>query len=388
MSSDTSAIDNKKETSSINSTPNYASNLRDFFISIIALTLIILLYFSNGGLLLFVCKLAQSNILPTESNCAPYTNVAPIIKPSPIQTNIFTTFTDPEMSMKLQIPYDINSKNKIIDMFTEYKNKSSSNFLANYFIAISEELLRFNYSTISVIMNSINGLLPEMAIIGIGPIVGGFLYIVGMLINAIYFIYLWFSNMNWFFKTNKNTSGEGIPKWESVSFTHPINFSIGIMLSILFSLIFIFGFAVVSFLPLFFYHAALFSTICYKAIMNGKQITSFTIIKETLKYYKLTIISVISLFVVISAFLKLGVVPGIMSLVVLGFIHGGIISIDMFHPTKELNVTHSVSYDQAIKKCASKIPPHEGMDMFDFFGGQRGGKFANQLKKVSKLFNK
>ena len=110
--SDTNIIDEKKgEYLSSDSTDSYSSKLVSFIISFVFVILIILTYFSSSSLILFMCKIAQSNILPTDEKCAPYTDNEPIINPSPIQTNIFTTYTDPEMSMKMEIPYDINSKN-------------------------------------------------------------------------------------------------------------------------------------------------------------------------------------------------------------------------------------------------------------------------------------
>ena len=186
-SNDTSAIDEKKQQdSSSNSKESYTSKVMGFVYSVISIFIIILLYFTSSSLILFVCKLAQANILPTDSKCAPYTSSKATINPSPIQTNIFTTFTDPEMSMKLEIPYDeYNSKHKIIDMFREYKDKSSSNFLANYFISITETLLQFDYSMINVIMNFFNNL-PEALIVGLGPILVSFLFSFCLLLNGLY----------------------------------------------------------------------------------------------------------------------------------------------------------------------------------------------------------
>jgi hypothetical protein len=383
---DTSAIDQKKEEeSSSGSAETYASKVIGFLKSIVISILIVLLYFSSSALILFVCKLAQSNILPSEPNCAPYTDTEPVIKPSPIQTNIFTTFTDPEMSMKIQIPYDINSKNSMIEMFKQYKEKPSSNFLANYFISISESILQFNYLIINSIMSLMNSTISEPVIIGFGPIVTGFLYAFGMLINTIYFIYLWFSNMSWFFKTNKNDSGDGKPQWESVSITSPFNWFLGLSLAILFTFLLIFGFAFVSIFPLIFYHKAILSTLFYKAIMNGKKITSFSIIKETLKYYKVTIVSIISLFVILNAFSKLGALPGIFSIITLALIYYGVISINIFQSIPEKNLTPSVSYDQATKSCVNKgeIKEKKGY-FFGLFGGQKGGNITKELKKLGK----
>lgn len=382
-SNDTSTIDDKKNNGS--SLETYASGAGSFLLTIIIVMLIVLFYFSSGGLILFLCKIAQANILPTEPNCAPYTDNEPLIKPSPIQTNIFTTFTDPEMSMKMEIPYDINSKNKIIDLFKQYKEKPSSNFLANYFISIAESILQFNFSAITMIMNFMNTSFPEPAIIGVGPIICAFLYGFGMILNTLYFIYLWFAKMSWFFKTNTNASGDGKPQWEDITILSPINSLFAVGLVILFTCLLIFGFPFVSTIPVLFYHNSLISTLFLKSIMNGKQISSLTIVKETLKYYKVPIISIISLFVVLLAFANLGAIPGILSIVVLMLIYNGILLNNLFQPIPEKNLSPSVSYEQAVKKCidVNKSSKKHGL-LYNLIFGQRGGNITNQLKKISK----
>jgi hypothetical protein len=374
-----------------NSLNKYASNLMKFFITILILIIIVIFYFSSGALILFLCKLAQSNILPTNANCAPYTDSKPVIQPSPIVTNIFTTFTEPEMSMKLEIPYDINSGNKIIEIFKQYKENSSSNFLINYFISIIESLMEFNYSSINSIMNAMNSNISETAIVTIGPIISWFLYTIGIFINTFYFLILWFKNMSWFFKTNTNDSGNGKPEWEDVTLLSPVNFCIGIALVILFAILFFVGFPFVSMIPLIFFHKSLLSTLFYKGKMNGKEANAFTIIKETLKYYKVTIVSVISVFVILSSFANMGVIPGIISILTVALIYYGIISIDIFKPIPEKNLTPSVSYEQAIKKCPGKIETNKKSHSFlyslisgvyNLFSGQKGGDMTKELIKI------
>jgi hypothetical protein len=191
--------------------------------------------------------------------------------------------------------------------------------------------------------------------------------------------------MGWFFKTNKNDSGDGNPRWEDVSITSPLNWCIGITLAIVFTFLLIFGFAFVSIIPLIFYHKAILTTIFYKAMMNGKNITSFTIIKEVLKYYKLPFVGIISFFVITLAFSKLGIVPGIFSIVTLGLIYFGIISINIFNPISETNLSPSVSYNQATKKCSvykSKGEKHGFL--YNLLIGQSGGNITKELKQINK----
>jgi hypothetical protein len=380
---DTSAIDDKKKDSSTTQSESFASDVYSFITTLISLIIAILVYFSFSGLILFACKLAQSNILPTEYNCYPYTESKPTIQP--IKTNIFTTFTDQEMSMKMEFPYDdLNSSNKILDMFRNYKNKPNSHFLANYLISIVEKLINFNYSAINTIMNTLNGF-PEMLIVALGPIIVGFSSLFILIINLLYTCYLWFANMGWFFKKNTNDTGDGLPSWEDIGLTSPVDWGFGVGLIILFTIIFFLGFI---FIPLFAFTALSYcflTCLFYKSIMNGKKTTTGTIIKELLKYYKLTIVCIISFFVVSLAFSKLGPVPGIFSIITLGLIYWGILSIDLFKPILETNLSPSVSYDQAKKKCNFTKSKGENQGLLsNLFGGQNGGNIAKELKKINK----
>lgn len=382
---DTSAIDEKKGKES--SSDNYTSKVLQFIKSIVVVIIVILLYFSSGSLILFLCKLAQSNILPTELNCAPYTDIEPIIKPSPIETNIFTTFTDREMSMKLQIPYDINSKNTVIEIIKNYKENSSS-FLGNYFFSIIESLFQFNYSSINSTMNFVNKLIPETVIICLGPIISGLIYGFKIILNIFYFIYLWFSNMSWLFKINKNDTSDEKSKWEDVTLmSSPVSWVFRIGLSILFTFLLMIAFPFLILLPITCYNYILISILFYKAIFNGKQITSFSIILETFKYYKVIIVSIISLFIILLAFSNLGIIAGVASIVTLLLIYYGVIAMNIFQSIPEKNLSPSVSYEQAKKTC-SNINPNKTSKkhgfLYNLMFGQKGGNIASELKKIGK----
>lgn len=380
---DTSIIEEKKQQETTSSAKNLGSKIKGFITSLIAIIALILLYFTSGGLILFVCKLAQSNILPTETNCYPYTDNKPNVEN--IKTNIFTTFTDKEMSMKLELPYDDkNSKNLILDIFRDYKNKPASNFLANYFVSIIESLMSFDYSMINNIMNYLNSM-PESLLIALGPILIGIIFSFGVLLNGLYFIYLWFINMSWFFKTNTNETGEGTPKWEDVTITSPINYGLAIGLVILFILILFFGFPILSIAPFIIIFYTTFSCLLYKGILNGKSISSFGIAIDVLKYYKITIVTLISLFLISLAFSNLGTGPGIFSIITVGLIYWGVISIDIFKPIPENNLTQVVSYEQAKKTCSTKFLSQKKHGfLYNLIFGQKGGNITKQLKKINK----
>ena len=71
--SNTSAIDEKKkEESNSSDKGDYLKNIGSFMTSVVVMFIAITVYYTGSGLLLYACKLAQSNILPTESHCSPY----------------------------------------------------------------------------------------------------------------------------------------------------------------------------------------------------------------------------------------------------------------------------------------------------------------------------
>ena len=382
-SSDTSAIDQKKESNSSNK-GEYLSNIGNFLSSVVALFLVVTIYYTGSGLLLYVCKLAQSNILPTDVHCSPYTDSKPNIQQ--IETNIFSTGGDSPLSIKLSFPYDeYNSKNYILDMFREYKNEPKSNFLANYLISIIEIVLNFNYLTFNKVLDMLNLWVPEIVLVVLGPLIVAVISAIIFIIDHIYLIYLWFAQMGWFFKTNTNNSGTGNPIWEDVTFISPFNYGCAIGLVILFAILFFFSLPFISILAGLSMSWCIFSCISYKAKMGGKTITALPIIKSTFKYYKNIIMSIISLFVVLNAFSILGAVPGFISMSILALIYFGIISIDLFNSSSKENLSPAVSDTQATRTCSFKEPTKEKHGLlYGLLFGQKGGNITKEIKEIGK----
>jgi len=384
--SDTSAIDEKRNETSGTSNSDYLIDIKNFIISIIATLIVIILYFSLGGLIIFACKLAQSNILPTDTRCYPYTDSKPEIKP--IQTNVFTTFQEPQVSMKMSFPYnDYNASNAILDMFREYKGEGNSNFLANYLIQIMESLFGFSYGATNKILNMLNGL-PEIIIVLFGPFIVGIMSLFLLVAQNIYAIYLWFASMGWFFKTNTNESATGAPKWTNVTLTDPINYGIAIALVIGFIILFFFAMPVIFFISFLVFAFATFSCITYKAEMDGKAAYASTIVKDVFKHYKLLIMIVFSIFVVSVAFSTLGTAPGVFSIITLLAIYFGLISIDIFKPIERESMTPVVSFEQAKKKCLGVEPVKSASSFFSSLLGLKGGSISKELKNASKILSK
>jgi hypothetical protein len=339
------------------------NDLLKFIVTILILIIIVLVYFTLGGSVLYACKVAQANILPTNTNCLPYTSTPATIES--ILTNIFITATNPPLSEKLKFPYEEwNKKNYILDMLREYKQGGTSNYLINYFTSLMEGLLSLNYSTLNTIFSYIN-YLPEPIILFVGPIILSVLFVTLLIVNCLYLIYLWFSNMTWFFKVNKNEDPDKSPKWENVTLWDPLLFMGRCMMMFCFIILFIVMFIFAwGFLPLLSVIWSITSMFSYAAKDEKDKSTGvLTVIANFFKFYKVTITSTLCILIVLSTFANLGITYALAVLVAAVMIFFGVVSTTLFEEIHPKDITPLVSNKQASKSCAFK-PKTSGGGLF------------------------
>jgi hypothetical protein len=359
------------------------ANIINFIISVVVIVLFVILHFFVSSILLYACKLSQSNILPTEQDCFPYTDTKPIIES--VLINIFKYNAE---SMKIQFPYDeYNSKNSILDIFREYKNKPNSNFLANYFISVFESLICFNYSAFNFVLNAFNKTFSEMVILLIGPQIMSCIIPIIFFLNLICFVIFWITNMSWFFKKNTSSESDEKPIWKNVTLFDTTKYITGIFLSCIFlSMLFFIIFFALPIIPSLAMAFCIFSLIGYKALMNNKEITAINIIKDVFKHYKITIMSYFSVFIIISAFVFLGNTYGAFTLLI------GFILLMRYLIMGKMNVLFNnnfsplSSYNQANKTCNIKVekPPLSLFNTFTSFFKGGGKDIVKELKKMNK----
>jgi len=381
--SDTDAIDEKKGEDT-ESNENFGKDIGKFLISLVIIIFCLILYFSSAGSVLYGCKVAQANILPTDEKCMPYENNTPNIQP--IKINIFETmFKEPALSQKISFPYDKNSTNTILDMLRDYKQKPNTSNLTAYFISILESLFVFNFSSFNTFLNLLNQV-PECMILMFGPLIMMFYTCIMLFVDFFYVIYLWFYQMSWFFSVNTNTSDTGKPKWQNS--IAPSKLAMGCFLVIVFSIVFWLGLLLIPFIPFIPFLVVMVcigTILSCKGEMNNNVVSVLSIIKDVFKYNKVTVSSVISFFVILCAFASLGSLPGLISIAVVGLIYFGMFSIDIFNSINEENMSKVVSYDQAKRTC--KISKSaEIMNFFKNLNPFNGGgkKLTEEIKKLNK----
>jgi hypothetical protein len=386
---DTQELDKKKlELNSGSTTANKSiKNIGSFLISLLIAILLVVGYFIFSSIILYECKLAQSNIVPTSLECYPYTDTKPEIQS--ILTNIFITNTEPQESVKLSFPYDKynNSKNTFLDIFRKYKEQPSSNFLINYMIAILEGLINYSNNALTYFFNLLNGM-PEMLVILLGPILSTIYFCLAPIIGIFVFVYHYFSEMSWFFKENTN-SNLNKPKWTNINLFEPVSYGTALFLVFIFFILFwILLFTITPMLSIIIFYMCLFMTIGYKGEIEGKKVTILTIIKEMFKTYKVTITVIFSVMIVLSAFSHLGALPGVFSILTVLLIYFKFIPMNVFESIKVEHLSPLSSFEQATKKCNALhgYTPKSFSELFgNFFdASQKGGGISRELKRLHK----
>jgi len=384
---DTQELDKKKETNSSSSTSvnETIKNTWSFLKAVLITVLLIVVYFIFGSVVLYECKLAQSNIVATSLECYPYTETLPEIQK--VLTNIFVTNTEPQESVKLSFPFDkYNSKNVILDMFRKYKEQPKSNFLINYIIAILEGLINYSNNALTSFFNLLNGA-PEIIIIIFGPILSAIYFGLAPIIGFFVFVYYYFAEMKWFFKENTNTNVNSKPVWNDVNLIEPVNYGIALLLVFVFLILFwILLFTVTPMLSLAVFYMCLLMTFGYKGEIDNKKANIFTIMQEMFKHYKVTMTTVFSIMVIIIAFSKLGAVSGVFSMLTVLLIYFKFIPINIFESIKATNLTPLSTFEQAYKKCdgVSIKPKGFFQNLENFFDIKKGGGIGRELKKLNK----
>jgi hypothetical protein len=382
---DTQNLDAKKQQANTTPSSQNISNLGSYLSSLVSIIITLVIYIIFGAITLYECKLAQSNILPTDLECYPYTETRPQIQQ--ILTNIFITNTDPQQSVKLGFPYDkYNSKNMLLDMLRKYKEKSNSGFFFNYFIAILEGLINYSNNALNSYYNLLNGT-PELFIVLLGPIISLFYFCVVPFIGLFVTIYYYFSSMKWFFKENVNTNSNGHANWKDVNLLDPMRYGSSFFLVFIFFILFwVLLFTFMPLMPFVVFYMCFFFSLGYKGEINNEKVSLGHIIKNIFKHYKLTIVIIFTIFMVISAFSNLGTTAGVFSILTVVLIYFNIIPIKLFQAYAPSNLSAVTSFEQAEKKCSAvSTKPKSFLDnMQNFFDIQKGGRLTKELKKLSK----
>lgn len=351
MSSTTNA---EEETSQM----SQGTNILNFMKNLVKITFIVLIVIILGSFVVFSCKVAQSNVLPTDINCFPYTSAIPTVQQ--ISININDHFLEGQnLSQKIKFPYEQNSSNFIQDFLRRLRLSPNGFGIENYFVAILDGIFAFNYSAFNTLFDGLN-YLPEIIILLIGPIITLIFSSVLSLVDLFYIGYLWFKNFSWFFQENENKSGTGAPSWKPITLEQPLNYCLSIFLMFIFFIIFIIG--LFTFLPIVSTGIIL---ICLITILsktglasNNDKYTLLSCMKDSLKYNKKGIMIILSISILILSFSYFGALLGGICLVCILLLYFNVIPLSIFTSSIPTDLSAVVSDKKASKKCNYEETPN------------------------------
>ena len=390
-------------------------NVGKYILSIIIMTIMVILYFSCSGLVLYACKAAAAGLIPTNSEYYPYTNDknTPIIGET--TSNIFITNTDPQLSEKISFflkdTPDINTRNSLIARLTKEKNKTNSQ-IVTYFITILQQLLSMDYWLLDKLLVNMNKSFPEILTILLGPLIFIMVIFNLTIFNYIYLMILWFYNMYLFFnpttsdidnsnKSNKSNDTSPGLVWGTLDIAYDIFFGfkpqnnkedthdltmmdyitgafIAFWFTILFFILLFLGWG---FVPFIIVLITIISILGYKSQINNKSTNAFDIIKKLFKFYKATITGTLSTLLVLITFNSLGPLIGLISLgMLLVVFFSGIIPLFTDEPIDGL--TPLITSNNKLQSGGRNAM------FYSKFKTMNNTAFLKELKKISKKLNK
>ena len=381
---DSSIIDTKKTENETQTVNNIGKQILTYTKSIVYSILILLLIIFIGTSILYSCKVAQSNILPTDILCSPYNDTPFSMIPEIKNINInVTNINDIQQSEKIQFLYKNNNKNIIIDNLKKMSTNLKVKPIIMYFITILENLLCFIYTSLNIYLNFLNSSFSESVIIFGTPFITllylSFIY----LLSWGYLIVLFFTKMFWIFRINTNNSDKK-SEAKTTDYFKKVSFltSNGIMsiitacILLCFMLFFItVVFPILIFVSLIYCFLSIV-TMTASRVVGGKDYTVINALTDVF-YYKKSLLSYIMSFMVVSkAFNIFGSNGGSICLLIILLIYFKIIKIPLFNDP-ELDLTkfsELTDYNIPEKTCM-------GVSSDDI-------EIDKPLQKISKQINK
>ncbi len=374
----------------------------NFIKSFIKILIFILLSLLLGASVLYSCKVATSNILPTDINCIPYTENEADVMPIDVDINIIKD-ADKTFSTKINFPFneandpkldeiaEYNRSNFILDWIRKQKEVYNSWAIKMFFLSVLESLFHKNYSILNSTLHFMDKSFYEILVLFLGPWILFFMSGIVSFIAIFYSIYLFISEFHWLFKENTNKQQGKKPVWSEVTFSNLYNYWLGwiMAISIFISLIFVYllGFPLVSFFMSTIFLMCLFSSTFMKSLISdgpniGETYGIKKVFTDVLTSKMQYIMVIVSLAFISLSYSYFGSASAIFSIILFALLFFGFIGNKLYKREMPADVTEGLINEEAkqAEKICNKV-----------FGGsgyvQSGGEanLLKQLKSLSKI---
>ena len=218
----------------------------EFFKKIGYFTIQLIIVFIIGSRILVACKYAQANLLPTNENCKPYTDIDPIFdqkepKINIDKMNIFENGSTTSYATTIIFPFKESILNNFfIDKLKNQSEKYNVSGLKMYLIEVLKTIFCWNFTILNGLLNLINNLPFETLIILLGPFILKYYLVFGYIISIIIAIIAFIFNISWLFKKNENNSSgvenvdpKSPPQWENIHMTEDLFEFFGVIFNLI-----------------------------------------------------------------------------------------------------------------------------------------------------------
>ena len=416
MAEEESEVDKKKEEEEGSGEKSLGSQIGGFIGSMIGITIIMLIILFSGSLMMFGCKVSQTNILPTAGDCFPYTTNDPVITPISVNANL-TTVEDDVLSQKVQFNFEENRTNRILDYLRKISEHPTQSSFMMYITSILKDIILLNFQIVNYTFNFMNSSISESLIVYLMPIIAlvtSPLWLFGIfVVNFLYFYYYLFSRLSWFFKKNENEDKTLKQKWSEINMSKsPFGYITSLFIVSIFVVILIvsliFQFPIITILIsgiLIYVYATLVSVMGKRE--DGKDYSATNVFLDNAKYKRSTMMYIMSIMLIMTSFTKMGPLAGIFSVVAFILLYFQIVPIPVFVDAVPEGLSAVTSYDLAEKICEpilkeqpSEIEEPKRRSLLNrlTFGLLKGGEqqtggnavdmIDKNVKKLNKLLNK
>ncbi len=367
--------------------------------TLIFVILVLILVFS-GSYFLFTGKIAQSNILPTEKNCMPYSGNSPEIQPIEINANI-TEMDGIRQSQKVKFDFKENNKNIFLDFLKKMADFPLQSGFAMYFTTMLQDVICLNYKMFNSLYNFVNSLFSESLTLYVLPILALFaaplVALVFFLVNYVYLIYCWFAKLSWFFKKNTNKDMNSKPVWVDMGLTsEPVSYLISLTLTFVMIGFLIFSF----FIPLPIFGSVIAAILLYVTFTplffqgkknNNEEYTFFSSLIDNLKYHRGGIMGIMTFFIILTSFSSLGWIAGLFSILTFLLFYFEFLPLPIYRSSIPGDLSPLSLFEQAKKEC--KFVPLEESNpgllskVSKFLHLSGGGKRVDGVADIEKSIN-
>jgi len=349
----------------------FIDNLKSFGVYMLSFLILLFLLFLSGSSLLYSCKIAQSNVLPTDKDC-----LNAQIQNGFINVNIFG-----KESEKMSVP--LNKKDSLLDILRQINERPFQSSTVLYFTSIIQDLYFFNVQMQQYFLTSFNQNCSENVILWLLPLISPILFIIIIILNWFGFFYIWFSKLTWIFKINVNENEKELPKWEDISNLNPVSMALSLFIVFclgMLSLVWIF-------IPLPLFVGFLLMTYTFIKFLtivgekNGDKYYFTKFLGDTLKYHSSSIMFIVSFFTLIGVFTSFGTLLACLLLILFFVFYMQWIPIPIYTQNKPEDLSDWTTFETLKKTCSSTVIKQNS---WNSFFKQKGGTNNNELKKLVK----